>query len=104
MDVTGRLSDAIHWDYYQPGTNVLTDNCTTAIRPAAKDALSGILRVLQNLQNRKIQLYNILIFNHSLFESIDKNGVLQHPQGYRKSNPFLKSCRLRRGIENLILF
>ena len=79
MDVTGRLSDAIHWDYYQPGTNVLTDNCTTAIRPAAKDALSGILRVLQNLQNRKIQLYNILIFNYSLFESIDKNGVLQHP-------------------------
>ncbi len=30
-------------DFFFPGTIVLPDNCTTAIRPAAKDALPVIL-------------------------------------------------------------
>ena len=47
MDVTGRLSDAYFLGLIYPGTIVLTDNCTTAIRPAARDALSGMSSVLQ---------------------------------------------------------
>ena len=90
MDVTGRLSDAIHWDYYQPGTIVLTDNCTAAIRPAAKDALSGIFRSLADFGEA--------------WESCFFYKVLQTSEGYRKSNSFMKFFRLRRSGEILFLF
>ena len=39
----GVLTDSFSkWDFIFPGTIVWSDNCTTAIRPPAKNALSGI--------------------------------------------------------------
>ncbi len=39
----GVLTDSFSkWDFIFPGTIVWSDNCTTAIRPPAKDALPGI--------------------------------------------------------------
>ena len=86
----GVFQTHIFWGLIYPGTIVLTDNCTTAIRPAAKDALSGIFRSLADFGE--------------VGESCSFYKFLQTPEKHGNLVSFIKSCRLRRGIKNLILF
>jgi len=59
--------------------------------------------VWQNLRNRENQLYDMLIFNSYIFESIAENEVLQYPLkkalGYKwlKQNPYLRN-RLKTNV------
>lgn len=67
-------------------------------------SVSRSRRVLQNLKNCKIQFCNILITNYSLFESIGKNGVLQHPlehNPHKNSVPSLPNHRLGEALLRL---